>query len=81
MSYDQWKTTDPADEELGDAKQPGQDDELEAVYEMLRLKEALEHVLEQMSEHSRGLERVIERQEEEIKRLKEALESAIARAN
>jgi hypothetical protein len=27
MNYDHWKTTNPADEELGSQPQPGQDDE------------------------------------------------------
>lgn len=31
MSYDHWKTTNPADEELGSQLQPGQDDEGEPI--------------------------------------------------
>jgi predicted RNase H-like nuclease (RuvC/YqgF family) len=83
VSYDEWKTTDPGDMELGNAKQSGESDELEAAFkEIKRLKEALEHV----RDHGSALERIIERQGAEIKYLQslldraaEALEAAYAR--
>jgi predicted RNase H-like nuclease (RuvC/YqgF family) len=73
VSYDQWKTTDPGDMELGNAKQPGESDELEDAYaEIKRLKEALEHV----RDHGSALERIIERQGAEIKYLQSLLDRA-----
>jgi hypothetical protein len=55
MTYDQWKAIDPSDEELGNAKQANENDELEAAYaEIHRLQEALEHV----SDHSCAAERM-----------------------
>jgi hypothetical protein len=47
MSYDHWKTTNPDDAELGNAKQPGENDELEQAYtELERLKAQVKELLE-----------------------------------